>query len=96
MPNRSSHAGDCIAGLQLRLTDLRAHFEAQLRTVGRAEQSLLRCRGAQHAAAFDTAADAFRGQLTVIADSRNTIGALLKQVVDDARRLTFAGRAPKA
>lgn len=45
--------------MDLRLTDLRAHFEAQLRTVRRAEECLLRCRGAQNAVAFDAAADTF-------------------------------------
>jgi hypothetical protein len=89
-------AHDGIATLDLRLTDLRAHFEAQLRTVRRAEECLLRCRGAQEAVAFDAAADAFRDQLRVVAQNRKTIGALLSQVVNDAEKLGFIGRSPKA
>jgi hypothetical protein len=95
MPNRSTQASDGISNLDLRLTDLRAHFEAQLRTVKRAEQCLLWCRGAQDAAAFDAAADTFRDQLTVVVQNRKTIGELLNQIVDDAGRLTFADRLPK-
>jgi hypothetical protein len=82
--------------LDLRLTDLRAHFEAQLRTVRRAEECLLRCRGAQNATAFDAAADTLRDQLTVVAQNRKTIGALLSQIVDEAENLRFAGRSLKA
>jgi hypothetical protein len=96
MPDRSRQADAGIANLDLSLIDLRAHFEAQLRTVKRAEECLFRCRGAQDAAAFDTAADTFRDQLTVVAQNRRTIGELLNQIVDDAGRLTFADRAPKA
>jgi len=82
--------------LDLKLTDLRADFEAQLRTVRRAEECLLRCRGARDAVAFDAAADTFRNQLRVVAQNRKTIGALLNQMVDDAEKLRFAGRSPKA
>jgi hypothetical protein len=96
MPNRSTQAGDGISTLDLWLTDLRAHFEAQRRTVRRAEECLLRCRGAQNAVAFDAAADTFRDQLTVVAQNRKTIGALLSQIVAKAEHLKFAGRPPKA
>ncbi len=96
MPNRSRQADDGIANLLLRLTDLRADFEAQLRTVRRAEECLLRCQGAQDAVAFVAAADTFRDQLTVVAQNRKTIGALLNQMVVDAKKLRFAGRSPKA
>lgn len=82
--------------MDLKLTDLRAHFEAQLRTVRRAEECLLRCRGARDAVAFDAAADTFRDQLMVVAQNRKTIGALLTQIVNDAEKLRFAGRSPKA
>jgi hypothetical protein len=85
-----------LQNLELSLIDLRAHFEAQLRTVKRGEECLLRCRGAQDAVAFDAAADAFRNQLTAVAQDRKTIGELLNQIVDDARRPTFADRGPKA
>ena len=94
MPNRSRQANGGIANLDLSLIDLRAHFEAQLRTVKRAEQCLLRCRGAQDAAAFDAAVDTFREQLIVVAQNRKTIGELLNRIVGDAGRLTFADRDP--
>ena len=97
MPTPSKQADDDgIANLGLRLTDLRAHFEAQLRTVRRAEECLRRCRGAQDAVAFHAAADTFRDQLTVVAQNRKTIGALLTQIVDEAEKLRFAGRSRKA
>ena len=73
MPNRSRQANDEIANLDLRLTDLRAHFEAQLRTVRRAEECLLRCRHAQDAVAFEAAADTFRDQCR--AESQDDWGA---------------------
>jgi hypothetical protein len=95
MPSRSRQADACIAGLELSLTDLRAHFEAQLRTVTRAEQCLLRCRGAQNAVAFKAAADTFRDQLSVIAENRKRIATLVNGIVDDGRELDFAGRAPE-
>jgi hypothetical protein len=93
MPNRSKQADDALGDLTLGLTDLRAHFEAQLRTVMHAEQSLVRCRTALSAMAFATAADAFRGDLRTVAANRKTIGALLTKSVDDGGRLTFAGPA---
>jgi hypothetical protein len=40
--------------------------------------------------AFDAAADTFRDQLTVVAQNRKTIGALLNQIVDEAEQLRFA------
>ena len=95
MPDRSRQSNDGVAKLDLSLIDMRAHFEAQLRTVKRAEDFLLQCRDAQNAAAFHAAAKGFRDQLTVIAGNRKTIGELLTQIVDDAGKLTFAGRAAK-
>jgi hypothetical protein len=70
--------------MDLSLIHLRAHFEAQLRTVKRAEQCLLQCRDTQDAAVFHAAAKSFRDQLTVIAGNRKTIGELLNQIVGDA------------
>ena len=96
MPNRSSRAHDRIANLNLRLTDLRAHFEAQLRTVRRAEEYLLQCRGPQDVVAFHAAADAFRDQLGVVAENRKTIGTLLEQIVEEAGMLRYAGRLLQA
>jgi hypothetical protein len=84
MPIRSTQADLTAAKLELSLTDLRAHFEAQLRTVRRAEQSLLQCRGAQNALTFHTAAEAFREQLKVVAENRQAMGILLGEIVDEA------------
>jgi hypothetical protein len=95
MANRSTQIAHGIANLDLRLTDLRAHFEAQLRTVRRAEECLLRCRSARDELAFAAATDTFREQLTVVAKNRHTIGALLNQIVDDADKLKFAGPVRK-
>src|SRR5689334_24106639 len=89
MTNRSRQAGFTAAKLELSLTDLRAHFEAQLRTVRRAEHSLLQCRGAQNALTFHAAAEAFREQLKVVAENRQAVGILLAQIVDDAGTLRF-------
>jgi hypothetical protein len=96
MPTPSEQADDGIANLGLRLIDLRAHFEAQLRTVRRAEECLRRCRDAQDAVAFDAAADTVRDQLTVVAHNRETIGALLNQIVAEAEKLRFASRSRTA
>jgi hypothetical protein len=82
--------------LELRLTDLRAHFEAQLRTVKRAELCLQRCGGSGEAAAFEAAADGFRDQLMMVAENRKTIGTLLDQIVSEGGKLTFASRPRKS
>jgi hypothetical protein len=96
MPGRSRRTDECIAGLELRLTDLRAHFEAQLRTVKRAELCLQRCGGSGEAAAFEAAADGFRDQLMMVAENRKTIGTLLDQIVSEGGKLTFASRPRKS
>ena len=57
------------------------------------EQCLFRCRGAQNADTFRTAADGFREQLKVVAEKRRTIGTLLGQIVADAGQLHFAESA---
>jgi hypothetical protein len=95
MPNPSRHADGGVVKLELSVTDLRAHFEAQLRSVKRAEQYLQRCRTALDAVAFDRAADGLRDQLTIVTKNRKAIGALLGQIVEDGGKLTFTGRPPK-
>jgi hypothetical protein len=95
MPNRSRPADHTTARLELSLTDLLAHFEAQLRTVRRAEECLLQCRDAQNTDTFRTAADGFRQQLKVIGENRQTIGILLGQIVDDSGKLHFAKSAAR-
>jgi hypothetical protein len=89
MTRTSKHIDSSTARLALCLIDLRAHFEAQLRTVTRAEQSLLKCRNASGAAAFDTAADTLRVEVQTVADNRRGAGELVEQIVADARALKF-------
>jgi hypothetical protein len=91
MPNRSTQIDDELAGLALSLVDLRAHFEAQLRKVVRAEQCLAKCRSAHDAASFDTAAETLRRELQAVVDNRRSVGDLVEQVIAAARRLTIAG-----
>src|SRR5687767_1495633 len=56
MAKRSRPTDDGTTKVLLTLIDLRAPFEAHLRTVVRAEETLLKCRGAHDAATFDAAA----------------------------------------
>ena len=68
------------------MIDLRAHFEAQLRTVARAEETLLKCRGAHDAATFDAAATTLRAEVRTSAGNRRSAGHIVEQVVADARK----------
>jgi hypothetical protein len=86
---RSRQIDDGTATLALALMDLRAHFEAQLRTIARAEQSLSRCRGAENAAIFDVAADTLRAEVGAVAENRRSAADLVDQIVADARALLF-------
>src|SRR5687767_8059308 len=87
MTKRLRLTNDGMAKVALALIDLRAHFEAQLRTVVRAEQTLLQCRGAHDAATFDAAADTLRTELHAMADNRRSARQIVEQVVADARKL---------
>lgn len=89
MARRSKPIDDGTAKLALTLIDLRAHFEAQLRTVVRAEETLLKCRGAHDAATFDAAATTLRAEVRTIAGNRRSARHIVEQVVADAGRLTF-------
>jgi hypothetical protein len=80
-----------VATLALSLIDLRAHFEAQLRTVTRAEQCLLKCRGATETAAFEIAVQTLRCEIQVISQNNRSIRTVIDQVDADADALTFAG-----
>jgi hypothetical protein len=91
MPHRPTQIDDELARLALSLVDLRAHFEAQLRTVVRAEQCLLKCRRADDAVAFDTAADTLRGEVKTVLENRRGVRDLLEQVIAAARRLNLSG-----
>jgi hypothetical protein len=92
MAKRSRQIDDGTARLALAIVDLRAHFEAQLRTVTRAEQALAKCRGASDAVSFDAAAEMFRGEVQAVVGNRRSAGDLLEQIVADARELAFRAR----
>lgn len=89
MGQRSKQAEDQSMRLALSLVDLRAHFEAQLRTVAHAEQCLVKCRGAHDAVSFDAAANTLRAELQAVADNRDKVSDLVRQIVADAQRLAF-------
>lgn len=91
MGKRTDQSDDGTGRLALHLIDLRAHFEAQLRTVARAEQCLFKCRSAQDAVAFDAAAGTLRAETQTVADNRRTVGDLVEQTIVEARGLTFSG-----
>jgi hypothetical protein len=76
----------------LAVIDLRAHFEAQLRTVARAEQALMRCRMAQDSAVFDAAATALRGEVRVVSDNNRNVRAVIDQMDVEARDLVSPGK----
>jgi hypothetical protein len=81
-----------MASLALAVIDLRAHFEAQLRTVTRAEEALAKCRGARDIAAFDSSATTLRGEIQVVSDNNRSVRTVIEQMDDDARDLAFASR----
>ena len=79
----------------VRLTDLRAHFEAQLTTVRGAEECRRRVEVLRMQSRL-TRRRYLRDQLIVVAQNRKTMGPLLAQIVDEAERLRFAGRSCNA
>jgi hypothetical protein len=81
-----------IASLALALIDLRAHFEAQLRRVARAEEALVKCRTARDPTAFDSSAAALRGEVQVVSNNNRSVRAVIDQMDVDARDLVFADR----
>ena len=92
MGKRSTQIDDGIARLALGLIDLRAHFEAQLRTVVRAEEALLKCRTADDDAVFDASASALRGEVQIVSDNNRSVRAVIDQMDTDARELVFPAR----
>ena len=89
MKKPSSRVSRQIASLALAVVDLRAHFEAQLRTVARVEEALVKCRMAMDPAAFESSADALRGQVKVLSDNNRSggVGTVIEQLDADARDL---------
>jgi hypothetical protein len=76
----------------LAVIDLRAHFEAQLRRVVRAEEALVKCRTARDPAAFDSSAATLRGEVRMVSDNNRSVRAVLEQMDVDARELLFPGK----
>lgn len=91
MAKSSSRVNSRMASLALALVDLRAHFEAQLRMVARVEEALAKCRTAKDSAAFDSSADALRGQIRTLSDAnrRGSVSAVIDQLDVDADGLLF-------
>ena len=97
MTRPSTQVDSRIASLALAVIDLRAHFEAQLRTVARAEEALVKCRNATEPAAFDLSATALRGEIQVVSDNNRSVRAVIDQMDVDARELLCpAGSSGKA
>lgn len=87
MATRLNESGDGIPRLALTLIDLRAHFEAQLRAVQRAEEAFLKCRTAGDRAAFVTSTGALRNVIQIVSDNNRSIRAVIDQLDTDARAL---------
>jgi hypothetical protein len=75
--------------------DLRAHFEAQLRRVARAEEALVKCRAARDTAAFEASAAALRHEVQIVSDNNRSVRPVIDQMSVDARELTFPARSRK-
>ena len=92
MARTSTQVDNRIASLALAVIDLRAHFEAQLRTVARAEDALVKCRTANDRAAFDSSATMLRGEVQIVSDNNQSVRAVIEQMDVDARELVFSGK----
>jgi hypothetical protein len=89
MARPASQVDSRIASLALAVIDLRAHFEAQLRRVARAEEMLVTCRTPRDRAAFESSAAALRGEVQVVSDNNRSIRAVIDRMDVDARELVF-------
>jgi len=89
MTRPSSEVDNRIAALALAAIDLRAHFEAQLRRVARAEEALVKCRSTRDAAAFDVWAAALRSAVEMMSENNRSVRSVIDQMDVDARELTF-------
>jgi hypothetical protein len=91
MVKRSTQANGRIRSLALAVIDLRAHFEAQLRAVARAEEALVQCRTARNPTAFDSSANVLRGEVQVVSDNNRSVRGVIDQMYLDAREVVFPG-----
>lgn len=92
MTKHSTQTDDRIARLALSLIDLRAHFEAQLRTVIRAEEALRKCRTANDDAAFNASVSALRGEVQIVSDNNRSVRTVIGHMDTDARELVVPDR----
>jgi hypothetical protein len=87
MTKSSTQIQTRVASLALAVVDLRAHFEAQLRTVARAEEALIKCRTATEPAGFEMSATALLGEIQSLSDNNRSVRAVIDQMAADAREL---------
>jgi hypothetical protein len=87
MARSSTHIDDRIAALALAVIDLRAHFEAQLRAVARAEQALVKCRTVKSYRPFESAATALRDEIRIVSNNNRSVRTVIDQMDFDARDL---------
>jgi hypothetical protein len=92
MARPSTQVESRIASLSLAVIDLRAHFEAQLRRVARAEEALVKCRTAQDSPAFDVSATALRAEVQIVSDNNRSVRSVIDQMEIDARDLAFPAK----
>jgi hypothetical protein len=85
MTKRAIGTDERIPRMTVSLIDLRAHFEAQLRTVIRAEQTLLRCRKTRDPAAFEASMNSLRHHIRIVSDNNRIIRGVIDQLDGDAR-----------
>jgi hypothetical protein len=83
----SSQVQTRVASLALAVVDLRAHFEAQLRAVARAEDALIKCRTATEPAVFEMSARTLSGEIQALSDNNRSVRAVIDQMAADAREL---------
>jgi hypothetical protein len=92
MARPSTGVDNRIASLGLAAIDLRAHFEAQLRAVARAEEALSKCRTATDSATFDAAAITLRDEVQVVSDNNRSVRPVIDQMDVDTHDLVFPGK----
>jgi hypothetical protein len=90
MPKRPNWGDEQMVRLALSLIDLRAHFEAQLRSVNRAEQRLRRCQSTRGTAEFEGDVAALDRDLRVLSDNNRSARAVLDQTDADIHVLRAA------
>ena len=90
MPKRLSQGDEQMVRLALSIIDLRAHFEAQLRSVTRAEESLRRCQSARGTVACQASVDGLQGEIGLLSDNNRSARTVLDQAEVDVRALRSA------